>query len=202
MLFFFPPDMARPVSLVGDSSEHAVAGIDSHAGSNGHAASGGREATAAGPAAAGGTSSGRLLASLVAIAGCSGLGYFLGLSNGADARPTAAQPLAAPAPPAPDPVLVGELESLNSLVDGLKEQLRALQGRVDSLPRPDPAPDLKPIQSKVDALSNSLAALGALPGRLSKLGDTVTDLAGKGAALEKAGKPAAADIETTFADLP
>ena len=40
MLFFFPPDMARPASLIGDSSEHLVADLaspDGHARSGHHA---------------------------------------------------------------------------------------------------------------------------------------------------------------------
>ncbi len=64
-------------------------------------------------------------------------------NEGAPATPAPASP--APAP-APDPIA-----ALTARVDDLSKQLA-------SLPRPEPAPDLKPIEAKVDALSRRLDA--------------------------------------------
>jgi TolA-binding protein len=60
----------------------------------------------------------------------------------ADAKPEAT----AAAAPAPDPVA-----TLTGRVDELSK-------KVDSLPKPEPAPDLKPIEAKFDALSKRLDA--------------------------------------------
>ena len=209
------------------------------------------------------------------------------------------QPLPRPLPRRRGPHRRGQ--GLGSLVEALKDQLKALQGKVDGLPKPAPTPDLKPVQTKIDELAKALAAVEPVADRLNKLdtrvggldtavksfqdrftgltaelqkikatpkpsdaavrprasatldpaalseavglfkagnypeadnalkqieasgvgdarviyyqafahalttgdwrGEEVTRLAGKGAALEKAGKPAAADIDAAFADL-
>jgi peptidoglycan hydrolase CwlO-like protein len=80
---------------------------------------------------------------------------------------------AAETPPAkpegPAPATADELKALASKVDALlksvettSKNLGALQAKVDALPKPAPAPDLKPIETKIAALDGK-----------------VTDLAGK-----------------------
>ena len=55
-----------------------------------------------------------------------------------------------------DPV-AGDLKDIKSQLSSLAAQLSAVQGKVDGLPKPEPLPELKTIQSKMDELTKSVA---------------------------------------------
>ncbi len=68
---------------------------------------------------------------------------------------------AAPAPPESKVVLTD--------IEGLKADLKALQDRIEALPKPAPAPDLGPLNSKLSDLSKQTEALAALPRKVDDL---------------------------------
>ena len=102
------------------------------------------------------------------------------------AAPAAAAPATAPetpAAPAPGDVLASTLKEMRSQVESLPVEIKRLQGMVDGLPKPEPAPDLKPIQDKVDDLTKSVAAaaplvekMGKLEGHVSEIGKQIESL--------------------------
>ena len=127
MLFFFPPDMARPASLMGDSSEPLLDAPGSRVGQPASTTELGEHAATASYSRG---SSGKLLATIAAIAGCSGLAYYVGSSSTAADNPTKPQAVAAaPVAPARDEALIGEVKSLGSLVENLKDQLKIASGK-------------------------------------------------------------------------
>jgi tetratricopeptide (TPR) repeat protein len=69
---------------------------------------------------------------------------------------------AAPAPEAEDKAFKGE-------IDGLKADLKALQARIEALPKPGPALDLGPLNSKLADLSKDTASLSDLPKKVDDL---------------------------------
>ena len=121
-------------------------------------------------------------------------------------KPEPAAPAPAPAPaastsptpasePTPEskpgdvaPALAGRVDGLGAEVKELAKRIDDVQKGLASLPKPEPAPapDLKPIEAKIDALSKRLDA--ASPPDLKGLEDKVAKvdpLAAQAAALEK-----------------
>jgi TolA-binding protein len=93
----------------------------------------------------------------------------------AAATPNSAPTATAEATPAATDALSKEL---GGRIDALAAQLKAIEGKVDGLPKPAPAPDLGGIQGKIDALDKSVAGLaglsekvGKVDGRLAQLDD-------------------------------
>ena len=76
---------------------------------------------------------------------------------------------AAPAAPAPGEALASDLKEMRSQVESLPVEIKRLQGMIDGLPKPEPAPDLKPIQDKVDDLARSVAAAMPLVEKMDKI---------------------------------
>lgn len=75
---------------------------------------------------------------------------------------TVSTPTPEPAPAAPTPATADDLKVLQGEVEGLAKQLAALTTKVDGLPRPEPAPDLKPIQARLDDLGGLAEKIGEL----------------------------------------
>jgi TolA-binding protein len=86
---------------------------------------------------------------------------------------TAEAPAAKPAEPDPMAVLSDGVKSLKSDVEGFKADLKALQERLEAMPKPTPAPDLDPLNSKVAALSKSTEALADLPKKVEDLNQRI-----------------------------
>ena len=110
---------------------------------------------------------------------------------------------AAPSPSAAD-VLAGDVKKVEGEVAGLVTQLKDLQAKVASLPKPAPPPDLEPITTKLDGIEKTIAATSALPEKLTKLDQRIGGLdgalksvgdkvAGLSDAVKKAGAAAAAN---------
>jgi uncharacterized protein YoxC len=123
-----------------------------------------------------------------------------GVATTTPAAPAA--PATAPPPSAAD-VLAGDVKKVEGEVAGLVTQLKDLQAKVASLSQPAPAPDLKPITTKLDGIEKSFAATSALPDKLTKLDQRIGGLdgalktvgdkvAGLSDAVKKAGADAAA----------
>jgi TolA-binding protein len=54
-------------------------------------------------------------------------------------------------------------------IDGLRADLKALQDRIEALPKPAPAPDLGPLNSKLADLSKDTESLAVLPKKVDDL---------------------------------
>ncbi len=92
---------------------------------------------------------------------------------------TAAAPAEPAAAASPAPVAAAatpESSDIKSHLEELTAHVKKLQGMVDSLPKPEPVPDLKPIQDKVDDLTKSVAATAPLVEKMDKLEGHVGDL--------------------------
>jgi TolA-binding protein len=70
-------------------------------------------------------------------------------------------------PATPDPE--AESKALKGEIDGLRADLKALQDRIEALPKPAPAPDLGPLNSKLADLSKETEALTILPKKVDDL---------------------------------
>ena len=91
-------------------------------------------------------------------------------------------------------------DKLAGRIDGLDEQIKALQAKIDGLSKSEPVPDLKPIQSKLADLGKSVAGVsgiadkvGQFEGRLTALDGAVKSANDKVAALADEVKNAVAD---------
>ncbi len=98
------------------------------------------------------------------------------------ASASAAAPAAAPAAPAatadattpaatPAPVAPATADE----VKGLKGEVEALAKKLDSVPKPDVAAEIKPIQEKIDAVSKSVEGVADLPKTIDTLKAQVAD---------------------------
>lgn len=112
-----------------------------------------------------------LFGGLVAVA------WFISRQPTPPPAPAPATPAAAPAP-APGDTLAADFKDLKSRVDSLADQIKGLEGKVASLPKPEGAPDLKPVQGKLDELSRSVAAVTPLSDQVGKLGDRISEVDG------------------------
>lgn len=86
---------------------------------------------------------------------------------------TPAPETTAPAPAAPSEAVAAEIKELKTQLDGLSAQVKGFQEKLDTLPKPEPAPDAKPIQGKVDDLARSIALLVPLSGKMDKFDERV-----------------------------
>ena len=80
--------------------------------------------------------------------------------------PAPAAPAAGDAPPA----------DTKSQLEGLSTQLKGLQAMVEAMPKPEPAPDLAPLQGKVDELLKSVATGVQLSGKVGDLDQKIGGL--------------------------
>jgi TolA-binding protein len=84
-----------------------------------------------------------------------------------------AAPTATPATPAASEPTLAEVsdgvKAIKTEVDGLKTDLKALQDRVQSMPKPSPEANLEPLTTKIAALSKDTETLKALPKKLDDL---------------------------------
>jgi hypothetical protein len=101
------------------------------------------------------------------------------LPTAAPAPSTAAAPALAAKEAAaePAPAAAGG-DELKKLVEGLAAQVKALEAKVGTLPKPEPAADLKPIQAKLDDLTKSVAPVAALSEKVDKLDERLGALDG------------------------
>ena len=83
--------------------------------------------------------------------------------------PTSASPAATPPPPAPTDATATRVKELQEQFEGMGKQLKDLQAKVEGMPKSESAPDLKPIEMKIDGLTKNVEGLAALPEKLGKL---------------------------------
>ncbi len=117
----------------------------------------------------------------------------------------AAPPATAATPETPPPpafVTQDDLKALTKQLDELKTGLGELKSQVDNLPKPAPAPDLKPIETKLDELAKLPEQLTALSGRLDGTEKTLDDLKGKVEKLQTEPKPAPAAATPSETEKP
>lgn len=86
---------------------------------------------------------------------------------GASTTPAAAP--STPPPPSPADLLAGDVKKMESEVASLVTQLKDLQVKVAAIPKPEPAPDLKPIETKLEEFGKTLAGVSGLPEKLAKV---------------------------------
>ncbi len=122
-----------------------------------------------------------ILMGLIVI-GLIGAAWYFGLVPGRDQGQGAAdeggQEASAPAAetpaPASAPALAAETVSRQDL-DALSQRLDELQTRLDALPKPEPPPDLGPLETKVNALAKVSDELDALSKTVKTLDDRIAD---------------------------
>jgi TolA-binding protein len=68
------------------------------------------------------------------------------------------------------------IASLRSDVDALKTELKALQDKIEAMPRPAPPPDLAPINAKIEDLVKNNEPLTVLPKKLGDLDSRIAAL--------------------------
>jgi TolA-binding protein len=78
--------------------------------------------------------------------------------------------------PVPGAADAEALKGVKADVDGLAKQLKELLAKFDSLPRTEPAPDLKTVQGKLDELTKAVEPLGPLSEKVGKLDERVGGL--------------------------
>lgn len=112
----------------------------------------------------------------VAMVGVLAAAWFINKQQGAgppvaSTPEPAAVPASSPAAPAvaDTEALESKLKELAATVDELTARTKAVEGKVNDLPKPEPAPDLKPIEGKVADLAKSAAAVDALKDQVAKL---------------------------------
>jgi hypothetical protein len=92
---------------------------------------------------------------------------------------------AAPPPTSPESQLTkslaGEFKGVHGQVEALTAQLKGLESKLveSTRPEPAPAPDLKPLQAKVDDLARSVAQAAPLADRIDKLHDRLGSVDGE-----------------------
>lgn len=95
------------------------------------------------------------------------------------ASPPPAAPVAAAATPETPPssdAVAGQVKKVEADLAGLSEQFKALQAKVDALPKAAPEPDLKPVQERIDALAKSVEPVAKLPETVASLEKQVSTL--------------------------
>jgi TolA-binding protein len=99
------------------------------------------------------------------------------------AQPRVEKPPAGSTSPGPDAEIQKHLARLDDRINGLSDQYKDVQTRLESIPKPSPAPDLAPLEQKVarvDGLSQQVDAIGKkldpLPGQLAQSEQKLTGL--------------------------
>jgi TolA-binding protein len=96
--------------------------------------------------------------------------------EGANAATTSSAPAPAPAEPekpAPATPLTDDVKALQTEMAGLATQVKGLQEKIDALPKPEPPPDLKPLQSRIAELAQSSESVGPLSKKVGDLDERV-----------------------------
>jgi hypothetical protein len=105
------------------------------------------------------------------------LGVTVGQQGSATpATPAAATAPAVPADPAPAVAAASGSTTLKSDLEDLSAQIKKLHGQVDGLPQPEPAPDLKPLEAKIEELSKLITSARPLVEEVDKLGVRIGDV--------------------------
>jgi hypothetical protein len=89
--------------------------------------------------------------------------------------PGATTPSAPAAASEPVAATASESQEIRSQLGELTAQVKKLHGMLDSLPKPEPAPDIKPLDAKLDELAQSVAAALPLAGTLDRLAGRIGD---------------------------
>jgi hypothetical protein len=89
--------------------------------------------------------------------------------------PGATTPSAPAAASEPIAATASDSQEIRSQLGELTAAVKKLHGMVDSLTRPEPAPDIKPLEAKLDELAQSIAAASPLAGTLDKLAGRIGD---------------------------
>jgi hypothetical protein len=76
----------------------------------------------------------------------------------------------------PNDALAADFKDIKSQIGELSAQLKGLRGKVDALPEPAPAPDLKPILEKTDVLAKSVAVAVPLVDKVDRFGDRIGEI--------------------------
>jgi archaellum component FlaC len=88
--------------------------------------------------------------------------------------PGAPAPAAATAPaPSPTDAPATQLKDIQAEFEGLSKSLKDLQAKVEGIAKSEPAPDLKPLETKVDGLAKTVAGLAPIGEKLDKLDERV-----------------------------
>jgi len=113
-------------------------------------------------------------------------GALISMKSGTPPAATATAPAPAPTPTATSAsapettVKEADLkaldENLKSQVAALSKEVKALEERLAALPKPAPAPDLAPLDAKVEALSKSVDAVAPLSKKVDALDERVGGL--------------------------
>jgi TolA-binding protein len=82
---------------------------------------------------------------------------------GSTATPTAS------AAPAATPEPIDDSKTLKAEIDGLQTDLKTLQARIEAMPKATAAPDLAPLNAKIDAIAKDTESLSALPKKVEDL---------------------------------
>jgi hypothetical protein len=88
-----------------------------------------------------------------------------------------------------------QIDELKTQIGELTAHLKSLEEKLASLPKAEPAPDLKPLEAKVDDLVKPVGMVPALTEKLDKLDERITGL-------ETAMKSAKADFEKLANEKP
>ena len=136
MLFFFPPDMARPASLIGDSQEHQFTELTSGDGQPVPKTDRVQPTSTASPSMGGiRQAAHRPCCDRLFLRARLLPGFFEHRRRQTHAAASGGRTRQ----PRPDEALIGEVKGIGRLVEDLKDQLRSLQGKIDGFPEPTPA---------------------------------------------------------------
>jgi TolA-binding protein len=103
-----------------------------------------------------------------------------GVPPAATAAPVTPAPTPAPAPEltAKTEALEGKVKDLAGEVEKLTGQVKAFEEKLNHVSKPAAPPDIKPLESKVNDLARSVAAVAPLNERVGKIGDRVGSVDG------------------------
>lgn len=111
-----------------------------------------------------------LIAGILFVGSAYGISMVSGQQPPAPAEAPAAPTAVVTAPVVDDPkVLATRVDAIKADVDGMTKKLDDVQKQMAAMPKPEPAPDLKPLDAKIDAIAKRIdAAPMGLDEKLSK----------------------------------